>query len=179
MLSGILLPSGETVSADGQNLYAMDDRSLSAFRNRHMGMIPQGADLLPYLTVTENILLAQGICKGGDQKAAAERAGALLNRLEIESLADVYAKELSGGERRRVCVARALAGSPGVLFADEPTSDLDDENTKTVLRLLREYADEGAAVFIVTHDREALDYADFRWRMDSGTVYLELSVNKS
>ena len=85
-------------------------------------------------------------------------------------LADVRAGELSGGERRRVCVARALAGRPDVIFADEPTSDLDDENMQTVLQMLRGAADAGAAVLIVSHDSEALDYADVRLRMNSGVL---------
>ena len=81
-----------------------------------------------------------------------------------------HEKELSGGERRRVCAARALAGMPEVVFADEPTSDLDDENMHAVLSLLRKAADAGAAVMIVTHDIEALDYADVKNRMDEGRL---------
>ena len=170
MLAGIVTPSGGTVAVNGEDLYAMDDEALSRFRNRHLGIIPQGAELLPYLTVTENILLPAGMWPGADRESAADQAALLLKRLGIENLSGVFARELSGGERRRVSIARALAGTPGVLFADEPTSDLDDENTGTVLELLREYADKGAAVLIVSHDSEALDYADLRLKMDGGRL---------
>ena len=172
IMSGLLAPNGGKVLADGKDLYAQDDRTLSEFRNMHFGMIPQGADVLPHLTVMENILLPQGICGRRDPKGtdSAGKAQKLLECMETGQLADVRAGELSGGERRRVCVARALAGRPDVIFADEPTSDLDDENMQTVLQMLRGAADAGAAVLIVSHDSEALDYADVRLRMNSGVL---------
>lgn len=172
IMSGLLTPDGGKVLADGKDLYAQDDRALSEFRNMHFGMIPQGADVLPHLTVMENILLPQGICGRRDPKGtdSAGKAQKLLECMETGQLADVRAGELSGGERRRVCVARALAGIPDVIFADEPTSDLDDENMQTVLQMLRGAADAGAAVLIVSHDSEALDYADVRLRMNSGVL---------
>lgn len=172
MMAGLLSPDAGSIQADGQDLYAMNDEELSRFRNRHMAMIPQGADVFKDLTVMENILLPQGIYpkdrpKGTD---AAAEAQLLLERLGIAGLSGVPARELSGGERRRVCTARALAAKPDILFADEPTSDLDDESMNAVLTLLREAADSGAAVFIVTHDAEALTFADTSWRMNAGSV---------
>ena len=121
MLAGLLTPDGGRVLLDEKDLYAQDDPSLSALRNRHFGMIPQGG-------------------------------------------------ELSGGERRRVCIARALAGKPEFIFADEPTSDLDDGNTRMTLTILRQAADSGAAVMIVTHDSEVAEYADTMLRMDGGII---------
>lgn len=175
MLSGLLTPDGGKVLADGKDLYAQEDKALSGFRNAHFGMIPQGADVLPVLTVMENILLVQGIYanqsrnQGADRSVGVQdRAQKLLGEMGIADLADVPAGELSGGERRRVCVARALAGTPDVIFADEPTSDLDDENMQIVLQMLKKAADEGAAVLIVTHDQEALDYADVCLKMHAG-----------
>ena len=178
MLSGILTPDDVTVLADDLDLYAMDDRSLSAFRNAHIGMLPQGGDVLPDLTVMENILLPHGIRlaqKGKDAedpggRALREHIAALMDQMEITDLQNVPAKELSGGERRRVCGIRALAGRPGLIFADEPTSDLDDTSMQLMLQSLRTAADEGAAVFVVTHDAEALEYADVQKKIDQGTV---------
>lgn len=172
IMSGLLSPDGGKVLADGKDLYAQDDRTLSEFRNMHFGMIPQGADVLPHLTVMENILLPRGICGRRDPKGtdSAGKAQKLLECMGTGQLADVLAGELSGGERRRVCVARALAGRPDVIFADEPTSDLDDENMQTVLQMLRGAADAGAAVLVVSHDSEALDYAEVRLRMNSGVL---------
>ena len=187
MMAGVLTPDAGRVKAymqsasDGErkaqeiDLYAMDDDALSLFRNIHMALIPQGGDVFRDLTVMENILLPLGIYKSAHRKNVKipdmeEHAGVLLEKLEIDKLASVPAGELSGGERRRVCVARALCPRPDVIFADEPTSDLDDESMDMVLRLLRGAADNGAAVFIVTHDAEALDYADISIRMNAGSI---------
>ena len=173
MMSGLLTPDGGTLLADGQELYGMDDALLSRFRNQHFGMIPQGADVLPELTVMENILLPRGIFgkkKETSHGETEEYIKEIMEQMNILSLSGAAAKELSGGERRRVCAARALAQAPDVIFADEPTSDLDDENMHIVLSLLRKAADAGAAVMIVTHDSEAQDYADVKIQMKEGVL---------
>ena len=174
MAGGLLKPDGGSIRADGTDLYAMDDEALSRFRNQHFGMIPQVSGALKSLNVMENILLAGGIYPASGEEdntiRRAERAKSLMQRMNIGDLGGVYPEELSGGELRRVSVARALAGTPDVIFADEPTSDLDDENMDIVLKILRESADEGAAVLIVTHDREALAFADTALKMDGGRI---------
>ena len=181
MMAGLLTPDRGMVRVDEQDLYAMQDDSLSKLRNRHFGMIPQGADVLPELTVMENILLAQGIYKrrsevppvnADDRESLSfqDTADRLLEQMEISHLAQVQAKELSGGERRRACIARALAVGAEFVFADEPTSDLDDENMRIILAMLRKTADQGSAVLIVSHDMEAQEYADLRYRMDGGII---------
>ncbi|NEG89327.1 ATP-binding cassette domain-containing protein [Bifidobacterium aerophilum] len=100
----------------------------------------------------------------------ARRARMLLESLQVSDLADCYPKELSGGEMRRVSIARALMNRPKLLIADEPTGDLDADSTAIVMRLLRKTADSGAAVLMVTHDPDALDYVDLTWRMDRGIL---------
>ena len=182
IMAGMLTPDSGKVILEGQDLYALKDDVLSRLRNRLFGMIPQGADVLPDLTVTENIILPQRIYRdrtgdlfaGDDVRNDAgfspERCMSLLEQMEIGHLCDVRAKELSGGERRRMCIARALAGNPKFIFADEPTSDLDDENTRIILSMLRQAADSGCAVMIVSHDTEAGEYAERKWRMDGGTL---------
>ena len=170
MLGGILRPDTGSVLADGQDLYAMHDRELSVFRNRHTGMMPQGADVLGDLTVMENLQLPGGIVPGTEKEERMRMSEELLERMEISTLAQVRAKELSGGERRRVCLVRALAGQPDLIIADEPTSDLDDTSTQLVLRELRRAADKGAAVIVVTHDLEALSYADRHLVMTAGEL---------
>lgn len=99
-----------------------------------------------------------------------ERANELLEQVGIAHLKDAYPDELSGGELRRMAIARALMMDPGVVLADEPTADLDDENTQIVLTLLRRCADEGKAVLLVTHEREAAAYADVVLRMSDGVL---------
>ncbi|WP_137656773.1 ABC transporter ATP-binding protein [Bifidobacterium moukalabense] len=100
----------------------------------------------------------------------AGRARELLEMLEVADLADCYPKELSGGEMRRVSIARALMNRPKLLIADEPTGDLDAESTAIVMRLLRDVANSGTAVLMVTHDPDALAYVDYVFRMDRGVL---------
>ncbi|MBQ8966092.1 ABC transporter ATP-binding protein [Ruminococcus sp.] len=167
MLSGLLMPSTGKITADGRDLYAMPDKELSKFRNVHMGVIPQGQTAIHSLNVTENILLPFGLY--GDKPDEA-RAKELMERLDIAELASARPAELSGGELRRVAIARALVRRPEVIFADEPTGDLDDENTAAVFTFLKECAREGAAVLVVTHENEAVNYADEVLRMNAGTL---------
>ena len=100
----------------------------------------------------------------------ATRARMLLTQLGVADLADSYPRELSGGEMRRVSIARALMNQPSLLIADEPTGDLDQESTDIVMRLLRDQANNGTTILMVTHDPDALEYADRVYRMDAGVL---------
>ena len=168
MLAGLLEPTEGKVFLDDKDLYALSDEVRAEIRNRHMGIIPQGQTALRALTVQENILLPSKLYGKGE--GYEERVQTLMERLQIVHLRDVYPDELSGGERRRLAIARALVMQPDVLFADEPTADLDDENTKEVLQLLRDCADEGMAVLLVTHETEADAYADRVFQMKEGSL---------
>ena len=168
MLSGLLKPSEGSVQLDGQDLYAMDDQALSRFRCKRFGVIPQGHAALYSLSVLENVAFPAALYESGVD--VENHALELLDRFGIESLRDASPSELSGGELRRVSIARALINRPDVVFADEPTADLDDENTRVVLGFLREIADAGTAVMLVTHETAALDYAHRCFRMDAGTL---------
>jgi len=120
------------------------------------------------LTVLENILLPGQMYGGRTDVSTAER---WMDALGIGHLRDARPAELSGGELRRMAIVRALAQSPDFFFADEPTGDLDDENTHLVLSALRNYAHEQKkAVFIVTHESDAMEYADRSFRMDGGQM---------
>ena len=169
MLAGLLKPDSGKVLLDGQDLYSLTDDQLSLLRNQKFGVIPQGQTGLFALTVLENVLAPLAIY--GDTKNYEEKAKKLLSMGGIENLADSKMSELSGGEMRRMAIARALILDPDIIFADEPTGDLDDENTEKVLSALEAYAHQGGkAVFIVTHENGALKYADRLLRMDRGQV---------
>ena len=168
MMAGLLEPSEGTVTLDGQNLYELDDASLSRLRNERFGVIPQGQTALHSLSVVQNVTLPYLMYR--DDDGCENRALELLDSLGIRHLADSYPSELSGGESRRVCVARALMCAPDVLFADEPTGNLDDASTQVVLEMLRSYADAGAAVLVVTHEQMAEEYADHVLKMDAGVI---------
>ena len=168
MMAGLLEPSEGTVLFNGQDLYALDDASLSRLRNERFGIVPQGQTALQNLTVVQNVTLPHLMYHADD--GCEDRALELLADLGIRELADSYPSELSGGELRRVCVARALMRAPEIVFADEPTGNLDDDNTQLVLRTLRSVADNGAAVLVVTHEQMAQAYADRILLMESGAV---------
>lgn len=196
MIAGLIEPTSGTVRVDGEIVGRMDDRTLSRLRNQTIGFVMQSQTLLSNLTVLDNVVLpatlfddaagaagpaAQSVVSGGEASDAMpedaitpdplnERAMALLERLGVADLAGSYPKELSGGEMRRVSIARALMNGPRLLIADEPTGDLDQESTEVVMNLLRGLADEGTAVLMVTHDSEALGYADYALRMDAGVL---------
>ena len=165
--AGLLTPTTGKVFLDETDLYALEDAPRSALRNEQIGMIPQGQTALKSLTVLENVLLP---CDMYGISGQEERAKELLSRVGIEELSGVYPSELSGGELRRLSIARALVRDPGIILADEPTGDLDDENTRIVLSLLRSLADEGKAVLLVTHETEAAAYADVIYRMEKGQL---------
>ncbi|MBR1497306.1 MAG: ATP-binding cassette domain-containing protein [Oscillospiraceae bacterium] len=167
LLAGLLEPTEGKVFLDGTDLYALEDGPRSRLRNQTLGVIPQGQTALGALTVLENVLLP-GLLYG--LPCPRERGEELLDQVGIAPLKNACPTELSGGELRRLAIARALALRPGILLADEPTGDLDDENTRTVLSLLRRSADEGLAVLLVTHEREAAGYADRHYRMDGGVL---------
>ena len=181
MMAGILVPTAGRVELDGQNLYDLPDPELSRIRNRQIGMIPQGQTGLRALTVLENVLLPAMLYpesagqkeQGARKEELKARAQELLEQVGIAHLQGAYPDELSGGELRRLAIARALIMDPGIVLADEPTADLDDENTRAVLSLLRGYADEGRAVLLVTHEREAAEYADEVYRMNDGRLSAE------
>ena len=168
MLSGLLMPTGGKVLYDGTDLYALDDRSLSRLRSGRLGIVPQGRSAVDTLTVLENILLPAMLY---GRHLPEEAAAQWMEKLGIAHLRDARPAELSGGELRRMAIVRVLVQKPEILFADEPTGDLDDENTRLVLSAFRDYAhDRKKAVFMVTHENDALLYADRTYRMDSGQI---------
>jgi len=168
MLSGLLAPTEGRVWIDSTDMYSLDDRALSRLRGERIGVVPQGRSAIDTLTVLENILLP---AKLYGRPLPVEAASRWMERLDIANLRDARPAELSGGELRRMAIVRALAQSPDFLFADEPTGDLDDENTRLVLSAFRDYAHEQKkAVFVVTHENDALQYVDCVYKMDGGQI---------
>lgn len=179
MITGLLHPTDGTVKVNGEDLSQLDDEKISYLRNRTIGYVTQRETLISSLSVFNNVMLPALIhvrtkkTRGGNSAALEDfekRAEHLLGELQVEHLVDSYPKELSGGEIRRVAIARALVMRPQLFLADEPTGDLDTDSTKLVMQLLRRTADEGAAVIMVTHDSDAIGYADRVYTMDRGKL---------
>ncbi len=168
ILSGLLMPTEGKVWLDDTDLYDLADKDLSRLRSGRLGIVPQGRSAVDTLTVLENILLPARLYS---RNLPREAAAQWMEKLGIAHLRDARPAELSGGELRRMAIVRALAQEPEILFADEPTGDLDDENTSLVLSAFRGFAHEqDKAVFMVTHENDALQYADRVCRMDSGQI---------
>lgn len=166
MLAGILTPTAGHVRLDGTDLYSLRDEELSRLRNERIGLVPQGHTALRALTVLDNVLLPS-ILYSRDE-APAERARELLAAVGLDDLADAAPTELSGGELRRMAIARALLMGPAIVIADEPTAGLDSANATAVLTLLRDAADRAAAVLVVSHEAEAQRFADRSYVMEDG-----------
>ncbi|MFJ9622192.1 ABC transporter ATP-binding protein [Streptomyces sp. NPDC101181] len=159
-LAGIITPDSGTITYAGRELSAMPDAERSALRRSDFGFVFQFGQLVPELTCLENVALPLRL--DGVKRKAAERAALRwMERLEVEDLGAKRPGEVSGGQGQRVAVARALAGSPKVIFADEPTGALDSLNGERVMELLTQAArSTNAAVVLVTHEARVAAYSD-------------------
>ena len=168
MMAGMLVPTGGSICIDDTDIYSMKEEERSRLRNDRIGLIPQGHTALRSLTVLENVMLPFVLYHR--ETPPEDRAKELLQKVGLFDVKDERPNALSGGELRRMAVARALLMKPEVLLADEPTAGLDDENVELVMELLRSAADEGASVLLVTHENEARKYADRVFNMDGGRL---------
>ena len=158
ILAGLDTPSEGSVSIAGVEITGMNDKQLTRLRRDHIGFVFQFFNLLPMLTAEENILLPLSIA---GQKPEREWLEELLDTVGIDGRRKHRPSELSGGQQQRVSIARALISKPSVLFADEPTGNLDSQSSKEVLQLLRRSVDEwGQTIVMVTHDAGAAAMAD-------------------
>lgn len=151
LLAGLALPTDGTVTIGGVTVSELSERERVRFRRQRLGMVYQADNLLPHLTVEENVGLQLAICRRGDSGKDADPA-AVLDRLGVGALSKRLPDQLSGGQRQRVAVARAVVHRPAVILADEPTGALDDESARAVIELLVEvHREMGATLVMVTH----------------------------
>ena len=160
VIAGIDRPTAGRVIVNGTDLTALDEQARTRFRRRHIGFVFQFFNLIPLLTVEENLLLPLDLNGRADAEGV-KRARALLERVGLGGRGDSYPDRLSGGEQQRVAIARALIHDPALILADEPTGNLDVETAAGVLDLLDTLAREaGRTVLMVTHSREVVGVAD-------------------
>lgn len=161
VLAGLAVPTAGTVSICGETVSSLDERRRVRFRRKHLGMVYQADNLLPHLTVEENVGLQLAICATETALRSRQRVGRVLEQLRIGELATRLPDQLSGGQRQRVAVARAVIHEPAVLLADEPTGALDEDSAHIVMELLVELQrDLGATLVVVTHDHAVAAYLD-------------------
>ncbi len=170
MMAGMITPTSGEIIIDGNLISTEDDNQMSLLRNELMGFIPQGTATLPNLTVVDNVVLPFFLFKReGD---AHGRAMYLLEMLGIADLAQAYPKELSGGEQRRTLIARALMNEPKIILADEPTSDLDVENTREVMETFAKINEQsGTTLVLVSHELDTLSYGKSIYTMIDGKIH--------
>jgi putative ABC transport system ATP-binding protein len=165
-LLGLLdVPSAGSLQLWGKEVSGLNDDQLAPLRARSIGFIFQNFNLMPYLTVQENIEL--GMLYSGHANRG-ERSRELLVSVELQHRASAYPQTLSGGERQRVAIARALANRPALILADEPTGALDSKTGEQILSLIRQLHRQGTTVILVTHDENVARLAQRRLQMRDG-----------
>ena len=158
------------IKINGIDITKLSEKEKDQLRNKNIGFVFQSFYLSPNLTAISNVLLPTYINENLNESDALKRAEFLLSKLDIYDRADHYPNELSGGEQQRVAIARALINDPDILLADEPTGNLDDENEKIVLELLKKMSKEGKCVIVVSHNREIKKYADVVLKLENGIL---------
>lgn len=163
-------PDSGSVVIDGVNVMKLSDAKCSAFRNKHMGFVFQFHQLLPEFSALENVMMP-ALIGGVSRREAKRRAEELLAFMGLSDRASHKPNELSGGEKQRVAVARALVNKPDVVFADEPSGSLDTQNKQELHRLFFDLRDQfGQTFVIVTHDEQLADIADRKICMQDGRI---------
>jgi putative ABC transport system ATP-binding protein len=172
LLAGLDTPDAGSVRIAGEDITLMSDRELTRLRRRHIGFVFQSFNLLPTLSAQENVLLPLAIA---GRKPEPEAVDALMQRMGLAERRDHKPAQLSGGQQQRVAVARALVTRPTVLFADEPTGNLDSAAGADVLALLRDAVDlDGQTTVMVTHDSRAAAIADRVLFLADGRIVADL-----
>ncbi|MYH21708.1 MAG: ABC transporter ATP-binding protein [Acidobacteria bacterium] len=169
LLAGLDHPTAGTVEVAGTDLTGLDEESLAQFRSKNIGFVFQSFHLLPNLTALENVAVPLEIAGAGD---AVERARELLDSFGIGERAHHLPSQMSGGEQQRVAIARAVSNEPRVVFADEPTGNLDEDTGVRIAELLVGIRDRtGATVLVATHDTELAERADRRLLLRGGRLH--------
>lgn len=170
MLGALLSPSSGRVTIEGVEITVLDEAQLAAMRSQKIGFIFQSFNLLEALSAEENILFPAHLAAGG-MRAARPRAEKLMERLNLTHRRQALPKTLSGGEKQRVAIARALINQPQLIFADEPTGNLDSQSGQEVMMILYDIArDQGCSVVLVTHDPRVEDVADRILWLEDGAL---------
>ena len=170
LLAGIDRPTGGAISVDGARLDSLSESQLAEWRGRTIGLVFQFFQLLPTLTIVENVMLPMDFAEIIPTTKRRARALELLEQVGITDQADKLPTALSGGQQQRAAIARALANDPPILMADEPTGNLDEATRSSVLELFAKLNAEGHTVIVVTHERDISRYTDRQVTLVDGRV---------
>jgi putative ABC transport system ATP-binding protein len=168
MLAGLLAPTSGHIFFGGTDICALGDKERARLRRTKIGYVPQGSAALQNLSVFDNVRLPRFLA--GQGAGADGRASFLLEKVGLGALADMLPTQLSGGELRRVYIARAMMNEPELLIADEPTADLDAETSQEIMGVFSGLHRSGTAILMVTHELDTLRFGDKVLRMANGTL---------
>ena len=164
-IGGMLRPTEGQITVDKSDIYAMSKRERAIFRADNIGFVFQLFHLVPYLNIIENALLPAGV---GRSRYGKEDVKGLLNRLNLTERMHHRPSELSAGEKQRTAIARAILKHPQIILADEPTGNLDPENSEEIIGYLAEFHSSGGTVIVVTHGKAVDQYADRTVHLEKG-----------
>lgn len=168
MLGGLDRPTSGTVTVDGKDIFALKDEALTIFRRRKIGFVFQSYNLVPVLSVWENIILPVQL---DGNKVDTDYVGEVISALGLEQKLRNLPNQLSGGQQQRVAIARALATKPAILLADEPTGNLDSKTSQDVLGLMKVTGQKfGQTMVMITHNEEIAQMADRIVRIEDGQI---------
>jgi len=174
IIAGIDKPTQGSVSINGVHVEKLPESALATWRGKNIGVVFQFFQLLPTLTILENIMLPMDFCNSYPKKERRDRALALLDQVNIKEQADKLPSALSGGQQQRVAIARALANDPPVIIADEPTGNLDSQTATSIFELFAGLTKAGKTVIIVTHERDFSNYFENVIAIADGIVVNEV-----
>lgn len=163
-------PTSGELFLKGKELRDLSSGEMADLRMKTIGFVFQHYYLNPKKTVIDNIVLALRANPENQKSEYREKSLNLLKKFSVDKYADSYPDELSGGEQQRVCIARALANSPDMILADEPTGNLDGENEKMIMEYMKKLTEDGKTVIIVTHSEKVMEYADKVIKMEAGRI---------
>ena len=174
IIAGIDKPTQGSVSINGVHVEKLPESALATWRGKNIGVVFQFFQLLPTLTILENVMLPMDFCDSYPKKERRERALSLLDQVDIKEQADKLPSALSGGQQQRVAIARALANDPPIIIADEPTGNLDSQTATSIFELFAGLTRAGKTVIIVTHERDFSNYFENVIAIADGVIVNEV-----
>ncbi len=176
IIAGIDKPTEGSVSINGVRVDKLSESELASWRGKNIGVVFQFFQLLPTLTILENVMLPMDFCNSYPKKERRERALALLEQVNIKEQADKLPSTLSGGQQQRAAIARALANDPPIIIADEPTGNLDSQTSTAIFELFAALTRSGKTVIIVTHEKDFSSYFENVIAIADGIIVNEMAT---
>lgn len=176
LITGIDKPTEGSISVNGIRIDKLSESALASWRGRNIGVVFQFFQLLPTLTILENVMLPMDFCDTYPKKERKARALQLLERVDIMEQANKFPAALSGGQQQRAAIARALANDPPIIVADEPTGNLDSQTASSIFLLFASLAQAGKTVIVVTHEKEFAAWFEHTIAISDGVISNPSSV---